>query len=58
MEEIPYSDEIYAAIAAALHAHAADKNCHDIESTVLTINRDTNYSTWNSKLLSMRQTPR
>ena len=57
-EEISYSDEICAAIAAALYAYDADNDYHDIESTVLTINRNTNYSPWNSKILSMRQIPK
>ena len=59
-EGIPCCDstEICAAIAAVLHAYSTDNNEHDIENTVLTINRTANqYSPWNSKYLSMRQTP-
>ena len=51
--------EIYAAIAAALHAYNTDNSDHDVENTVLTINRTANcYSPWNSKFLSLRRVPR
>jgi len=52
-------EEIYAAIAAALHVYSSDEGDHDIESAVLTINRNSSpYSPWSSKFLSMRKVPR
>ncbi len=49
------SAEIYAAIAMALHEH---QNMHDVEDTVLTINRvRRNYSPWSSKIYTLRNLP-
>ena len=50
------SGEIFAAIAMALHEY--QDNVHDIEDTILTINKvKRNYSPWNSKIYTLRQTP-
>ena len=50
--------EVYAAIAMALHLCQTDEDTHDIENTILTINRVTrNYSPWSSKIYSLRETP-
>lgn len=47
--------EVYAAIAMALEQHL---NAHDIEDTVLTINKVRRaYSPWNSKIYTLRETP-
>lgn len=52
------SAEVYAAIAASLHAYFQGDDNHDIENTVLTINRVTkNYSPWSSKIYTLRETP-
>ena len=46
--------EVFAAIAAALYEVAED--VHDLENTVLTINRVArNYSPWNSKIYGVRE---
>lgn len=50
------SGEVYAAIAMALHEYQS--NVHDIEDTILTINKvKRNYSPWSSKIYTLRQTP-
>ncbi|MHC1691186.1 MAG: OadG family transporter subunit [Bacteroidales bacterium] len=52
------SAEIYAAIATAIHAYSQDSEAHDIENTILTINKVTrNYSPWSSKIYTLRETP-
>lgn len=52
------SAEVYAAIATALHAYNMDSEAHDIENTILTINKVTrNYSPWSSKIYTLRETP-
>jgi len=49
--------EIYAAIGMALHEY--QDNVHDIEETVLTINKvKRNYSPWSSKIYTLTETPR
>lgn len=49
--------EIYAAIGMALHEY--QDNVHDIEDTVLTINKvKRNYSPWSSKIYTLTETPR
>jgi Na+-transporting methylmalonyl-CoA/oxaloacetate decarboxylase gamma subunit len=54
--ETDETGEVYAAIAMALHEYQND--IHDVEHTVLTIDRVTrNYSPWSSKLYGLRQTP-
>lgn len=51
------SGEVYAAIAMALHEMQED--VHDIEETILTINKvKRNYSPWSSKIYNLRQAPR
>ena len=51
------SGEIFAAISLALHEY--QDNVHDIEDTILTINRvKRNYSPWSSKIYTLRQTPK
>lgn len=50
--------EVYAAIATALHAYFEDDESHDIENTILTIEKVTrNYSPWSSKIYTLRETP-
>lgn len=50
------SSEVYAAIGLALHEFQND--VHDVEDTVLTIERTKRrYSPWNSKLYMMREVP-
>jgi Na+-transporting methylmalonyl-CoA/oxaloacetate decarboxylase gamma subunit len=49
--------EVFAAIAMALHEMQSD--VHDVEETVLTITRvKRSYSPWNSKIYTLRETPR
>ena len=51
------SGETYAAIAMALHEF--QQNVHDVEDTVLTINKvKRNYSPWSSKIYTLRQLPK
>ena len=48
--------EIFAAIAMAMHEMQSD--VHDVEDTVLTINRvKRSYSPWSSKIYTLRETP-
>lgn len=50
------SGEVCAAIAAAIHAMQND--AHDIEDTILTIEKKAvNYSPWSSKIYGLRQIP-
>lgn len=50
------SGEVFAAIAMALHEY--QDNVHDIEDTILTINKvKRNYSPWSSKIYTLRHTP-
>lgn len=50
------SGEVFAAIAMALHEYQG--NVHDIEDTILTINKvKRNYSPWSSKIYTLRQLP-
>ncbi|MEW6653961.1 MAG: OadG family protein [Bacteroidota bacterium] len=54
---IKQQDEIYAAIAVALHLYKSD--LHDHENAILTINRVARtYSPWSSKIYGLRQFPR
>ncbi len=51
------SGEVFAAIAMALHEY--QDNVHDIEDTILTINKvKRNYSPWSSKIYTLRQLPK
>ena len=51
--------EVYAAIAAALHFYFQQEEAHDIENTILTINKVTRaYSPWSSKIYGLREAPR
>lgn len=51
------SGEVFAAIAMALHEY--QENVHDIEETILTINKvKRNYSPWSSKIYTLRQLPK
>jgi Na+-transporting methylmalonyl-CoA/oxaloacetate decarboxylase gamma subunit len=51
------SGEVLAAIATALHELEEDR--HDVENTVLTINKvKRNYSPWSSKIYTLREIPR
>jgi len=46
------SDDVYAAIAAAIHMYSED--LHDVENTVLTFNKVSRiYSPWSSKINMM-----
>lgn len=48
--------EIFAAIAMAMHE--CQENVHDVEDTVITINRvGRRYSPWSSKIYTLRETP-
>lgn len=50
------SGEVFAAIAMALHEY--QENAHDLEDTILTINKvKRNYSPWSSKIYTLRQAP-
>ncbi|MEG2164076.1 MAG: OadG family transporter subunit [Bacteroidales bacterium] len=50
------SGEVFAAIAMAIHE--LHDNVHDIEETVLTINKvKRSYSPWSSKIYGLRETP-
>lgn len=54
--ETQLSGEVLAAISAAIHHMSEDQ--HDIESTILTIQQvKRNYSPWNAKRQSLRQSP-
>ena len=56
-EELKVSDEVYAAIALALHTEMEEE--HDIESTVLTIKHTSfSYSPWSSKIYTLRELPK
>lgn len=51
------SGDYYAAIAMALHEY--QNNIHDVEETLLTIQRTKrNYSPWSSKIYSLRHNPK
>lgn len=51
------SAEIYAAISMALHEYQTD--IHDVENTILTINKvKRNYSPWSSKIYNLRNLPK
>ena len=55
-EFVKTSSEVYAAIGLALHE--MQNEVHDVEETVLTIERTKRrYSPWNSKLYMMREVP-
>lgn len=57
VEEKPKSGDIEAAIATALYLYSSD--VHDLENTVLTINRTAKmYSPWSSKIYGLTQNPR
>ena len=48
--------EVYAAIALAMHELQSD--VHDVENTILTINKvKRTYSPWSSKIYTLRETP-
>lgn len=52
------SAEVYAAISTAVHLYFEDDENHDIENTILTIDKVTrNYSPWSSKIHTLRETP-
>ncbi|KAF0148194.1 MAG: hypothetical protein FD143_2935 [Ignavibacteria bacterium] len=54
---IKQQEEVYAAIALALHLYKSD--LHDHENAILTINRVARtYSPWSSKIYGLRQSPR
>lgn len=56
-EEEGVSGEVLAAIATALYE--LDDDSHDLENTVLTIQKvKRNYSPWSSKIYGLRETPR
>lgn len=51
------SGDVLAAISMALHEYQSD--VHDVEDTVLTINKvKRNYSPWSSKIYTLTETPR
>ncbi|MDR3350819.1 MAG: lamin tail domain-containing protein [Prevotellaceae bacterium] len=50
--------EVYAAVAAALYLYIQQEEAHDIENTILTINKVTRtYSPWSSKIYGLREIP-
>jgi Na+-transporting methylmalonyl-CoA/oxaloacetate decarboxylase gamma subunit len=53
------SGEVYAAIAAALHLYIQQEEAHDVENTILTIQKVKRvYSPWSSKIYGLRETPK
>lgn len=55
-EIVEASGEVYAAIAMALYEYEND--IHDIENTILTIDKvERRYSPWSSKIYTLRETP-
>lgn len=52
------SGEVYAAIATALHLHLVQEDAHDVENTILTMNKVARtYSPWSSKIYGLREIP-
>lgn len=52
------SGEVYAAIATAVHLHIMQEEAHDVEETILTINKVARtYSPWSSKIYGLREVP-
>lgn len=52
------SAEAYAAIALALHLYREETELHDVENTILTIEKSKKaYSPWSSKIYMLRETP-
>ena len=52
------SGEVYVAIAIALYLCERGDGVHDVESAVLTINKQAYTSSpWSSKTLTLRETP-
>lgn len=52
------SGEVYAAIATAVHLHIMQEEAHDVEDTILTINKVARtYSPWSSKIYGLRDIP-
>jgi Na+-transporting methylmalonyl-CoA/oxaloacetate decarboxylase gamma subunit len=52
------SAEVFAAISMALHSFYEDNDAHDVENTILTIQKVTrNYSPWSSKIYTLRERP-
>ena len=52
------SGEIFAAIAAAVHLYITQEEAHDVENTILTINKVArSYSPWSSKIYGLRVMP-
>ncbi|MDR2802338.1 MAG: lamin tail domain-containing protein [Prevotellaceae bacterium] len=50
--------DVYAAIAAALYLCVQQEEAHDVENTILTINKVTRaYSPWSSKIYGLREIP-
>lgn len=55
VQKVQFGEEL-AAIAMALYQYSED--LHDIENTIITINRQaTFYSPWSSKIYGLRQIP-
>ncbi|MFA5712983.1 MAG: OadG family transporter subunit [Bacteroidales bacterium] len=53
------SAEVFAAIATALHLHLKEEEAHDIESSIITMEKVTrNYSPWSSKIYTLREVPK
>jgi Na+-transporting methylmalonyl-CoA/oxaloacetate decarboxylase gamma subunit len=50
--------EIYAAVATAVHLYMQEDDVHDLENTILTIQKVTRaYSPWSSKIYGLREAP-
>jgi len=52
------SGEVFAAISAAVHLYVMQEEAHDVENTILTINKVARtYSPWSSKIYGLREIP-
>lgn len=52
------SGEVFAAISAAIHLYVVQEEAHDVENTILTINKVArSYSPWSSKIYGLRDVP-
>jgi Na+-transporting methylmalonyl-CoA/oxaloacetate decarboxylase gamma subunit len=52
------SGEVFAAIATSIHLYIMQEEAHDVENTILTINKVARtYSPWNSKIYGLREMP-
>lgn len=53
------TDEVFAAVSTVVHLYITQEEAHDVENTVLTINKVARaYSPWSSKIYGLREIPR